>query len=81
MWCISVWRSGAARVEEDLGRRYSPEQISRRLRRDFPDDAEMQVHHETIYQSLYVQARGGLRADLTKSLRKFIYGFFLVLHT
>jgi transposase, IS30 family len=58
-----------ARVEEDLGKRYSPEQISQRLRRDFPDDPEMQVHHETIYQSLYVQARGGLRADLTKCLR------------
>jgi len=58
-----------ARVEEDLGKRYSPQQISRRLRRDFPDDPEMQVHHETIYQSLYVQARGGLRADLTKCLR------------
>ena len=58
-----------ARVEEDLGKRYSPQQIAERLRRDFPDDSEMQVHHETIYQSLYVQARGGLRADLTKALR------------
>ena len=58
-----------ARVEEDLGKRYSPQQIAERLRRDFPDDPEMQVHHETIYQSLYVQARGQLRADLTKALR------------
>ena len=58
-----------ARVEEDLGKRYSPQQIAERLRRDFPDDPEMQVHHETIYQSLYVQARGTLRADLTRCLR------------
>ena len=58
-----------ARVEEDLGKRYSPEQISARLRRDFPDDPEMWVHHNTIYESLYVQARGALRADLAKCLR------------
>jgi len=57
------------RVEQDLGKRYSPEQISARLRRDFPDDPEMWVHHNTIYESLYVQARGVLRADLAKCLR------------
>ena len=57
------------RVEEDLGSRYSPQQISARLRRDFPDDPEMWVHHNTIYESLYVQARGALRADLAKCLR------------
>ena len=56
-------------VEEDLGRRYSPEQIVGRLRRQFPDDPEMRVSAETIYQSLYVQARGALRRDLTKCLR------------
>jgi IS30 family transposase len=58
-----------ARVEEDLGKRYSPQQISWRLHRDFPDDPEMWVHHNTIYESLYVQARGALRADLAKCLR------------
>jgi transposase, IS30 family len=58
-----------ARVEEDLGKRYSPQQIAARLRRDFPDDPEMWVHHNTIYESLYVQARGALRADLAKCLR------------
>lgn len=58
-----------ARVEEDLGKRYSPQQISARLRRDFPDDPEMWVHHNTIYESLYIQARGALRADLAKCLR------------
>ena len=57
------------RVEEDLRRRYSPEQIAGRLRRQFPDDPEMRVSPETIYQSLYVQSRGALRRDLTKCLR------------
>jgi IS30 family transposase len=58
-----------ARVEEDLGKRYSPEEISGRLRRDFPDDPEMWVHHNTIYEALYIQARGALRADLARCLR------------
>jgi len=45
-------------VEDDLARRYSPEQIAGRLRRQFPDEPEMWVSPETIYQSLYVQSRG-----------------------
>ena len=57
------------KVEEDLRRRYSPEQIVGRLRRQFPDDLEMRVSPEMIYQSLYVQSRGALRRDLTKCLR------------
>ena len=57
------------KVEEDLRRRYSPEQIVGRLRRQFPDDPEMRVSAETIYQSLYVQSRGALRRDLTRCLR------------
>jgi IS30 family transposase len=56
-------------VEEDLRRRYSPEQIAGRLRRQFPADPQMRVSPETIYQSLYVQSRGALRRDLTKCLR------------
>ena len=58
-----------AKVEQDLKRRYSPEQIAGRLRREFPDDAEMWVSTETIYQSLYVQSRGALRHDLARCLR------------
>ncbi len=58
-----------AKVEQDLGRRYSPEQIAGLLRREFPDDPEMRVSHETIYQSLYVQSRGALRRELTACLR------------
>jgi transposase, IS30 family len=57
------------RVEELLEERWSPEQIAARLRREFPHDPGMQVSHETIYRSLFVQARGALRKDLTRCLR------------
>ena len=57
------------RVQDDLLRRYSPEQIAGRLRRQFPDQPEMWVSTETIYQSLYVQSRGALRRELTRCLR------------
>jgi IS30 family transposase len=56
-------------VEEKLEDDWSPEQISRWLRRVFPDDPELQVSHETIYLSLFVQARGALRKELTAHLR------------
>jgi IS30 family transposase len=56
-------------VQAGLRRRDSPEQIAGRLRIDFPDDPEMRVSAETIYQSLYVQARGGLKRELTTYLR------------
>ena len=56
-------------VHAGLKRRESPEQIAGRLKIDFPDDLEMRVSAETIYQSLYVQARGGLKRELTKYLR------------
>jgi IS30 family transposase len=58
-----------ALVEQDLAKRYSPEQIAGRLRVRFPDQPEMWVSTETIYQSLYVQSRGALRRDLTACLR------------
>jgi len=51
-----------------LRQRWSPEQVARRLRRDFPDRPEMWVAHETIYQALYVQSRGHLRAELTRQV-------------
>ena len=56
-------------VQARLKRRESPRQIAGRLRIDFPDDPEMHVSPETIYQSLYIQARGGLKRELTTYLR------------
>jgi transposase, IS30 family len=56
-------------VQNRLTDEHSPEQIARRLRVDFPDDAEMRVSHETIYQSIYVQGRGALRRELHTCLR------------
>ena len=56
-------------VQTRLKDEHSPEQIARRLRLDFPDDAEMWVSHETIYQSIYVQGRGSLRRELHTCLR------------
>ena len=56
-------------VQDDLKRRYSPEQIAGRLRRRFPENPEMWVSTETIYQSLYVQSRGALKRELTRYLR------------
>ncbi|GGC94241.1 hypothetical protein GCM10011512_21600 [Tersicoccus solisilvae] len=48
-----------------LNEKISPQQISVRLRRLFPDDEGMQISHETIYQALYVQGAGGLRHELS----------------
>jgi len=56
-------------VQDDLRRRYSPEQIAGRLRRRFPEQPEMWVSAETIYQSPYVQSRGALKRELTRYLR------------
>jgi len=56
-------------VEGYLRQRWSPQQIARRLRHDHPDAPELWVSHETIYQSLFVQGRGALRAELTRYLR------------
>jgi len=57
------------KVEQDLEKKYSPEQITGRLLVEFPNDPEMRVSPETIYQSLYVQSRGALRRDLARCLR------------
>jgi IS30 family transposase len=56
-------------VSEGLEQRWSPGQIATRLRREFPDEPEMRVSHETIYASLYCQGRGGLRRELISALR------------
>jgi IS30 family transposase len=56
-------------VQTRLDQQHSPEQIAARLRLDFPDNPEMWVSHETIYQSIYVQGRGQLRRELHRCLR------------
>ena len=58
-----------AQVEAGLERRWSPQQISRRLRIDYPDDPMMRISHETIYRALFVQSRGELRRQLAANLR------------
>ena len=48
---------------------WSPEQISHRLKVDFPDDESMRISHEAIYQSLFIQGRGALQRELVTCLR------------
>jgi transposase, IS30 family len=60
---LAVW------IQRKLKRRWSPQQIAARLRCEFPDQAELRVCHETIYQALYLQARGGLRREVAAALR------------
>ena len=57
-------------IEERLGEDHSPEQIAGWLRVNYPDNEEMHVSHETIYRALYVQARGTLKRELTRHLRR-----------
>jgi len=56
-------------VEEKLELWWSPLQISRWLESAYPDDEEMRVSHETIYQSLFIQGKGALRKELWRCLR------------
>jgi IS30 family transposase len=57
------------RVAQKLALQWSPVQIAGWLRQQFPTDPDMQLSHETIYRSLFVQARGVLKKDLTAHLR------------
>ena len=58
-----------AEVEEKLVLRWSPQQISGWLKHTYPDDEAMHASHETIYLTLFIQARGGMRHQLTLYLR------------
>ena len=62
-------RRHSPRKPRRWARAWSPQQIARRLRLDFPNDETMRISHEAIYQSLYVQGRGTLRRELTACLR------------
>ena len=57
------------RVAQKLALQWSPEQISGWLKRQFPTDQDMQISHEAIYRSLFVQTRGVLKKELTAHLR------------
>jgi IS30 family transposase len=57
-------------VQRRLGKKWSPQQISNRLAKDFPDAPHMRVSTETIYQAIYVHARGELKRELAKQLRR-----------
>ena len=57
-------------VREKLRMRWSPEQISHRIRMDFPDSPEMRVSTETIYQAIYVHLRGTLKREMPSHLRR-----------
>ena len=57
------------RVQVLLKRKFSPEQVSGRLKVEHPDDPAMRVSHETIYQSIYVYPRGELKRELKAGLR------------
>ena len=56
-------------VSAKLRRKWSPEQIAGWLKRAFPGEVQKQVSHETIYRSLYIQARGVLKKELLEHLR------------
>ena len=66
---LAVNRVLALTVEYMLENHWSPEEIAGRLPLEFPEDLEMRVSPETIYQSLFVQGRGALRRELVSCLR------------
>jgi len=69
--CKLAKNPAAARlVAGKLKKRWSPRQIAGWLKRTYPDDESFQVSHETIYLSLYIQARGALKKELIRYLRR-----------
>lgn len=63
-------RALAQRVASKLRLEWSPEQIAGWLKCSYPDDESSQVSHETIYRSLFIQARGALKKELMEHLRR-----------
>ena len=64
-----IGRRHGRRQDRRWAKAWSPEQISKRLQVDFPDDETMRISHEAIYQALFIQGRGALRRELTACLR------------
>ena len=69
--CRLVENRALARiVASKLNKRWSPEQLAGWLKYTYPDDENFQVSHETIYRSLFIQARGALKKELLQHLRR-----------
>lgn len=68
---VTTWkgRNKPHRADRPWARAWSPEQISRRLVVDFPDDEDMRISHEAIYEALYIEGRGALKRELVARLR------------
>jgi IS30 family transposase len=64
-----IGRRHGRRADRRWAKSWSPEQISNRLRVEFPDDESMRISHEAIYQALYIQGRGALKRELVACLR------------
>ena len=62
-------RNKPRRQDRRWANAWSPQQISHRLRMDFPDDEGMRISHEAIYQALFIQGRGALKRELVACLR------------
>jgi IS30 family transposase len=67
---LAANRALARIVADKLQRRWSPEQVAGWLKRTYPDDTSRQVSPETIYRSLFIQARGALKKELVEHLRR-----------
>jgi IS30 family transposase len=63
-------RTLARIVAEKLQQQWSPEQVAGWLKQTYPDDEDLQVSHETIYRTLFLQARGALKKELLEHLRR-----------
>lgn len=64
-----VGRRHGRRADRRWAKAWSPEQISNRLKVDFPHDETMRISHEAIYQALFIQGRGALKRELVACLR------------
>jgi len=64
-----IGRRHGRRADRRWAKSWSPEQISNRLKLDYPDDETMRISHEAIYQALFIQGRGALKRELVACLR------------
>src|SRR5262252_4789296 len=64
-----IGRRHGRRADRRWARSWSPEQISHRLKLDYPEDETMRISHEAIYQALFIQGRGALKRELVACLR------------